>query len=967
MNLIIFKKRTEGKINKKKNYEKAKQNPFRFLAKKEVLIPLNVGGFFFISIIANFLADLYFQLKETGLRGMSSTPTIQAIFTFRIIQYPFFYLGVYAFFVFVAVKITYMLYTSFNSLEEELVQGTLEWETVENLLNQYSAIPVNPLVEGEDYYPGKPGYPISCIREGSSVVEQESLHVEEDINGFSKEQNIEEEIATFVSEKGEKKGSFVTLDSQNLSKSMEELINDAAIKHNKKFRPAGKPILLYEETVIPESTPRKFYYLVAQEPANSIVLALTRGGKDVYFINPFLDILSRAERQEDRPSFVMTATKGDEPRMWYQTLKNRGYDVRICNTVRQYYSDPYNPLSIVLNYYKKYIDLQKTNKHESARFLTEAENELRRSAATFFQSGNGNDKHGDFWVKACRNLFMSAGLAIVDQVVRSNESIKFNPYSIYNVVNEMHTQVITKNDHDFLKTLTTDPMELREMLEKYEEKTALDVFFKELPKSHPAKKYYYAILASANAQTTLGNVITHFDGDLEMFLNDATVKMSATDDGFDFEQLGFNREKPTACFVVLSQVEKSNNALGMLYLEQAYQVNEKRCTLETPSRTYRDIHFIIQEAGNLGVAIQNLSNKWTSGLGQGLFFHLVLQDLEQLTEMYGEATKKTIVGNTGNLMYIRSGSLDTNNYISERLGKRSNYSKTRQKDPTSLKSTETEQSERIGLKEAFELERLMKSETILLRLSHVDDLSGEPIYQNPIYNSIENETNMLPFYEYRKNKVLSWDEIPVNNSFMDLDIEDLLVTLDGSSRKKEDKKKTPQLITKKTRKTKAYAESQNMPEPPVLASDEDNIDDWPDVLPSPIPSYKRKKREVRKGEKETMQQGTLIGEKEMLDAYNKAKEKELQKKQNLHDQLKTVLPIGYEQLLVKDFFDEQEIRELTIRVRIAHLGNTIVLEEFKSVCEKQDLGSFISFVSSNDRKELSVRIIERIQKWKKVG
>ena len=93
----------------------------------------------------------------------------------------------------------------------------------------------------------------------------------------------------------------------------------------------------------------------------------------------------------------------------------------------------------------------------------------------------------------------------------------------------------------------------------------------------------------------------------------------------------------------MSQTEKSNNALGMLYLEQAYQVNEKRCTLETPSRTNRDVHFIIQEAGNLGVAIQNLTNKWTSGLGQGFFFHLVLQDLEQLTALYSEPVKKTIV------------------------------------------------------------------------------------------------------------------------------------------------------------------------------------------------------------------------------------------------------------------------------------------------------------------------------------
>ncbi|MFX4131776.1 TraM recognition domain-containing protein, partial [Enterococcus faecalis] len=83
-----------------------------------------------------------------------------------------------------------------------------------------------------------------------------------------------------------------------------------------------------------------------------------------------------------------------------------------------------------------------------------------------------------------------------------------------------------------------------------------------------------------------------------------------------------------------------------------------------------------------------------SGLGQGFFFHLVLQDLEQLTSLYSESIKKTIVGNTGNLVYIRSGSLDTNKYISERLGKRTNYSKDRSRqDPLSLKVSERETSE----------------------------------------------------------------------------------------------------------------------------------------------------------------------------------------------------------------------------------------------------------------------------------
>lgn len=133
---------------------------------------------------------------------------------------------------------------------------------------------------------------------------------------------------------------------------------------------------------------------------------------------------------------------------------------------------------------------------------------------------------------------MSTGLAIADQAVRNKEPIKFNPYAIYNIVNEMQSIRISENMPDYIYSLTEDPLERAKLLKKYDGKSALDVFFLELPRNHPAKKYYYAILASAPAEVTMGNVITHFDGDMEMFLNEANAKMSATDDGFDFEEIG---------------------------------------------------------------------------------------------------------------------------------------------------------------------------------------------------------------------------------------------------------------------------------------------------------------------------------------------------------------------------------------------------------------------------------------------
>ncbi|HHZ9009581.1 type IV secretory system conjugative DNA transfer family protein [Enterococcus faecalis] len=858
---------------------------------------------------------------------------IHSLFNFSlIVKVPGIYLVLFSLYGFFAIYMTYKIRISFAPLEDHLVQGTLEWESVTNLITQYYAVPVHPFCEGQDYYSGKPGFPICRVPNGvEGLREQKVTQLAQD----GKQAVFKED--DFQKEK-------IKLSTKELTNdSLENLMKEARERKKRLIIQGKAAIPLYEELHMPEAKTRKFFYLIGQEPSNSIVLALTRGGKDVYFINPFIDILSRAERIGDRPSFVMTATKGDEPRMWYDTLRKRGYLIRICNTVRQYYSDPYNPLSVVFNYYKKYMFLKADNRHESTRFLTEAENELKRSAFTFFQSTEGQGgSNGEFWVKACRNLFMSTGLAIADQAVRNNEPIKFNPYAIYNIVNEMQSIRINENNPEYIYSLTEDPLERVKLLKKYDGKSALDVFFLELPRNHPAKKYYYAILASAPAEVTMGNVITHFDGDMEMFLNEANAKMSATDDGFDFEELGFG-DQPVACFIVMSQTEKSNNALGMLYLEQAYQVNEKRCTLETPSRTYRDVHFIIQEAGNLGVAIQNLTNKWTSGLGQGFFFHLVLQDLEQLTSLYSESIKKTIVGNTGNLVYIRSGSLDTNKYISERLGKRTNYSKDRSRqDPLSLKVSERETSERIDLLSPSELERLRKSETIVLRLSHVDDLDGEPIYQYPIYNSIETDTNMLPFYEYRNNQVLSWDQIPVNNDFMDLEMDDLLITL---TRVEESKKVLPSLVTKKTIATRAYKEKE------LSKSSGIETIDSPENL-------------RKEGDLQMVNSLNLHAQDEVNQLYNDVDQVELTKKEQLYQQLRGVFPSGSEEKKVADFFSEKEIQQLYVTIRVSYLRDSQVLKEFREICKHQTIQSFLSFISSNDKKNLVENMMNKVTKMK---
>lgn len=681
-----------------------------------------------------------------------------------------------------------------------------------------------------------------------------------------------------------------------------------------------------------------FHYYVDTSDSNSATLAGTRQGKGIYFIDPFIDILTRARLIADRASFVMTATKGDEPRKWYKTLKRRGYNVRICNTVNQYFSDPIPTLAVFNNYYRHYKRLkqkadkarQQEDKASRIKYnvlaeqqLANAEKAINQAAFLYFKEVN-EGKDGGFWTKACRNLFISTGLALADQEFEQNEKMKVNPYTIYTVVNDMMSKHIKEGSHDFLNQFAKDKKDLQRLLAEYEDKSYLDVFFSEMPRNHPAKRYFDAIKASAPAQVTLGNIVTHFDGDLQQFLMSANAKMTAYDDGFDLESIGFDRERPTAVFVVLSDADSSNNAVGVNYIDQIYQVLLNRCNLEDDSACYRAVHFIYEEGGNLGVAISDLARKWTSGASRKLFQHLVLQDTEQLTSLYDEQTKEIILGNTANLVYIRTGSKATNEYISGRLGTRSNYSKTRHKDPTSISSSETESSERIDLLASFELERTRTGESVVLRINKHTDLKGNPIYQYPILNSQENDSNMIPFYEFRKLDKVSWEEIPVNNQFVEMELEDL----DWSLMPQKEKSDKPAVVQKEV---------------------------------SPIETYKKP---VPKKEGTQL---SLLSLEELIQLEKNNGKEERRKKEGKAKVLERLYSVEERKRSVKEYYSNEQVEEIQKIMARFFVGQKEVLQELKQILENGQVQSLCTFLLSTSEERMINRYIQQFREWKEIA
>lgn len=686
----------------------------------------------------------------------------------------------------------------------------------------------------------------------------------------------------------------------------------------------------------------QFRLLIDRADSHSITLAHTRGGKGIFFTEWLIDTLSRAEDIKDRASFIYTATKGDEPRRWFNLLRERGYRIRIVNTVDQFYSDPYNPFNNISLYYRQYVS--ESNLVLKNKYIDRANRDLQSVSTMYFEEKKGSND--GFWVKASRSLFKAMALSLIDESIEEQKPMLINGYTIYNTVNEMFSQVISKNSYDYLKNITEDKDELKKLIQKYDGKTVLDVYFEEMDRRHPAKIHYYGMKASAPAKSTLGNIITHFNGDLELFLQSGNAKLTAVDDGFTLDSIGFDEDQPTAVFIMLSDAEESNNMLGLLYLEQTYQSLIRRCYEELSGKCKRPVHMVIEEGGNIG-AILNLMKKWSASLGRDIYWHLVLQDLEQLTEIYGQSAKSIILGNTGNLNYIRSGSLDTNKYISERTGKRPNYSKTRNKTAITLNASETESSERIPLKEPFELENLMYGETILLRLMHTHDNNGEPIYQTPIFNSYETDTNLFEFFKWRELETVSWDDIPVNNSFMNIDMDDLLWSLSPDEKSESDKKKKLSIPKKESKRTKK------------VVIEKENNDFSKEAIDSIVPKYQFDK--IKKG-------GIPVSLDRAIDPIRTLKEEKERDFELFKKEKRLLLEQNFsmEELdsKVKDYFPKLQLSQLNVLINNEFLKNATVQQEYQMISEKLDVGSLISFVLSNGSQRLIENVVGKLLEWK---
>lgn len=262
-------------------------------------------------------------------------------------------------------------------------------------------------------------------------------------------------------------------------------------------------------------------------------------------------------------------------------------------------------------------------------------------------------------------------------------------------------------------------------------------------------------------------------------------------------------EQPTAVFLVMPPNKKAFGAMVSLFVDQVFNANYNM-GLDNDRKLHTRIHFLLDEFGNLPM-IPALDVKLSIGLGFGLLFDLVVQNLEQISAVYGEKVAETILSNCSVNEYIKSVSDATMKKFESLSG---------EKTVTSRKKTISgENNEQVSVSHdqikqfvvtKNQLQKLQSGEAFISIGVKTETKAGQKTSNYPILVTGKFEfpsRYMFLFEEFDQSKTLA--DIPIKSRHRNLKLSNIAV--DWSEQVEQLKKYKQQL------------ESGNIPSTQILA------------------------------------------------------------------------------------------------------------------------------------------------------
>lgn len=507
---------------------------------------------------------------------------------------------------------------------------------------------------------------------------------------------------------------------------------------------------------------------------NTLIIGITRAGKDEIFVQPSINDYSRSEQ---RPSLIVTDIKGESYRCSKKLLESRGYRVLLYNLSNMQHT-------ISINYMH---DMMMLYKNED---FAAAENLAYGFAYPIFSKGNDSE-NSFFWENAA-SLFSALIIAHIDDCIYQNmeynamrkrafeqkqewfwalkeeeqtrireelylyegkdlameEELKFIPPEIEFEEIDMYEKCA--NIYSVIVTFS----ELSRSKNPEQTKSALDDYFAMCPANDRAKLKYLSIdIASDRAK---GDIYSSMAIKLTNFMQESVAKMSIYND-LDMTELGFGKQ-PIAVFIMVPDYEKSMHNLVSIFISQSYYMLAKKC--DEYVKCQRPVRYILNEFGNIP-KIENMANIVTVCLGRNITFDLYIQSTKQIETLYGKDAA-TIMTNCGNQIYLMGNDTDSAEYFSKIIGNKTYVDIQRNGEQVSLNKSFMEKAEQKPLLYPNELLELLPGNCVVRRAMKRFDLAGNKIRPRPIYNNDETGTSLKYRHSYLSDIMPDPDKIKLS-------------------------------------------------------------------------------------------------------------------------------------------------------------------------------------------------------------
>lgn len=406
---------------------------------------------------------------------------------------------------------------------------------------------------------------------------------------------------------------------------------------------------------------------IVTHPMHLIINGVTRSGKTICYLIPQLLYFARIKDEKEKPLVVITDPKGELLRKTAGHMQQGGYVCIKIDLTDIEDSGRFNSFEKVYDIYEQILkanDIYVEDKIDKSKVIPQGsisiaesdgtalreiiemrkidmsrvEDELIRLAAPLYPMDT--EGQNAIFTQMSNHLFVSLTYFILEDCFVNNKRELFNIYNLFYKQKDL-LSITTVNFENEIKY-----------------KAALSNF----PEHNIAKSYFPSELSDKTFSSTQ---IT-FETALKIYGADSVNKITSSSDLSISEFV--KGEKPVAFYLIAPDYDTKYHSIVSTFISQVYYEAVSYADKQPNGKLPRRLYYMLEEFGNL-TKINGFPNWLTISLGRNVLFAMIVQNIGQFEDIYGEQAKDTILDQAHIKMYLLSNDNKTLKYFSELFGK----------------------------------------------------------------------------------------------------------------------------------------------------------------------------------------------------------------------------------------------------------------------------------------------------------